>query len=306
MDDLLDHYKEVLGSEEAAIRRLCMKFDIYWNPKIYATLRNGCTNSRIKTYLSRCNLSVYVGKTYDDTLDEEALAQEAQAELEADMAAEEEAAKEAEALQPEPITEEIPVVQPVVIEEAYDMPDQEIVRFWGAGLTPDYYFSLQDRFDKWTANLPKPLDQGSESLYRQVCICEEQIMRGIAAGAPVDKPQNTLNTLLGSLNEKPTQKKQDEALDADFEKMTFGMGIKAFENTRPIPKPDPEFEDVDGIRRYISTWFFGHLCSMLNIKNSYCRLYEEEMARLRVERPDLAEEDDDSVIAADIFGEEVI
>lgn len=321
MDELLDHYKEVLDSESEAIRRLCMKFDIYWNPKIYAMVyKANTTTSRIRSYLSKCNLSIYVGKTYDDTIDEEAMTAEAEAELAAEVEAEleaereEQAKREAELEAQRKAEEVVPVVyvnEDGEVDQSdhadeYPLPTAEVVEFWGAGLTPDYYYMLQKRFDKWTANKPKPLDPGTEALYKQVCICEEQVNRGIISGIAVDKPQNTMNSLLGSLNEKPTQKIQEETLDADFEKMTFGMGIKAFENTRPIPKADPEFEDVDGIRRYISVWFLGHLCSMLNIRNSYCRLYEEEMARLRVERPDLAEEDDDAVIAADIFGEEAL
>jgi hypothetical protein len=41
---------------------------------------------------------------------------------------------------------------------------------------------------------------------------------------------------------------------------------------------------------------------MLGIKNTYCKLYEDEMARLRVERPDLDEEDDEGAFN-EIFGE---
>jgi len=39
---------------------------------------------------------------------------------------------------------------------------------------------------------------------------------------------------------------------------------------------------------------------MLNIRNGYSKLYEDEMARLRVERPELDEEDDDALFN-DIF-----
>lgn len=318
IDDLYDHYKEVLESEEKAIRRICMKFDIYWNRKVFDMVWRGNTSaSRMRNYMSRCNLNAYVNKTYDDTLDEEAAVGEAETVLTQDMIDEAVAATRAEmqaefdaamkaAQETVQLTADGDVERGTIEKEELPLPGPEIVKFWGSGLSADYYYALQERFDKWTANQPKPLEPATEALYKQVCICEEQVHRGLISGQSIERPQSMLNTLLGSLNEKPTQKKQEEALDADFEKMTFGQGIKAFENLRPVPKPDPEFEDVDGIRRYISTWFFGHLCSMLNIKNSYCRLYEEEMARLRVERPDLAEMDDDSVIAADIFGEEVI
>lgn len=34
---------------------------------------------------------------------------------------------------------------------------------------------------------------------------------------------------------------------------------------------------------------------MLGIKNTYCKLYEEEIERMRVIRPDLEEEDDEGL-----------
>ena len=58
---------------------------------------------------------------------------------------------------------------------------------------------------------------------------------------------------------------------------------------------------MDGIVRYISIWFLGHLCKMLGIKNTYCKLYEDEMARLKVERLESEDEDDEGAFN-DIFG----
>ena len=59
----------------------------------------------------------------------------------------------------------------------------------------------------------------------------------------------------------------------------------------------------DGIVRYISTWFLGHLCKMLHIKNSYSRMYEDAIEKLRVDRPELDEEDDEDLFN-DIFGDD--
>jgi hypothetical protein len=39
---------------------------------------------------------------------------------------------------------------------------------------------------------------------------------------------------------------------------------------------------------------------MLGIKNSYCKLYEEELAKIRVERPEYEDEDDETLFN-DIF-----
>lgn len=57
---------------------------------------------------------------------------------------------------------------------------------------------------------------------------------------------------------------------------------------------------MDGIVRYITVWFLGHLCKMLGIKNTYCKLYEDEIAKMRIERPEYEDEDDETMFN-DIF-----
>jgi hypothetical protein len=42
---------------------------------------------------------------------------------------------------------------------------------------------------------------------------------------------------------------------------------------------------------------------MLNIKNSYSKLYEDEMAKIRVDHPEYEDEDDETLFN-DIFGSE--
>lgn len=71
--------------------------------------------------------------------------------------------------------------------------------------------------------------------------------------------------------------------------------------TRPIPEPDPELQDVDGIKKYITVWFFGHLCKMLGLNNSYSRLYTDEIEKLRVDRPE--DEFDDDELLYEAFSE---
>ena len=280
VDDLYDHYKSVLGGGMEAIHRLCMKLDIYWNPKIYATLnKSNTTGSRIKTYISRTNLNSYIGKSYDDTLDEAAEVNDGLAfapEMPAEPRAEDE-------------------------EECEYTVEPEVMEFWGSGFSPEAYRDLETRYANWTADLAAEPDKSTEALYKQICILEYTISRNAAAGKPIETTVNALNNVLGSANLKPVQQKDDTS-DAEFEGMPFGVGIKMCENRRPIPKPHPELEDVDGVVRYISIWFLGHLCKMLGIRNTYCRLYEEEMQRLRVER-EISEDEDDESAFDDIFGD---
>lgn len=282
VEELYDHYKRVLNGEKAAMRRICMKFDIYWSPEIYeSVIKNGMKNSKslIRTYISRTNLYRYIGKTYDDTLDEEnRFGVNMQDNVIVKVPSSE---KDGEFLT-DSTNVEI---------------DPKIVEFWGAGFDPNFYLELERKYKQWTSGIGRNLEKGEEAIYKQVCILEATINRDSAAGKSIDKNVNTLNILLGSANLKPSQKSSLEANseDAAFDNMSFGVGIRMFENSKPIPKPDPDFEDKDGIIKYITTWFLGHLCKMLGIKNAYCRMYEKELEKMRIENPDLDEEDDEDL-----------
>ena len=277
LDRLFDYYKEIYKDERAAMRRICMKIDLYWNDSIYDMVeRTAGVNSRIRNYIGKTNIIRYIDKTFDDTLEEEDVNNTNAQPTKIDSGYEQEFVQQS----PE---------EEIVIPE-------EIVLFWGPGYTPKMYLELEARRKFWISKYPGGynFDIGEEALIRQICNLEIDINHDRAAGKSIDKNVNMLNTLLGSLNLKPTQKKNDES-DADLENMPFGVGIRKWENTRPIPEPDPELKDVDNIVRYITVWFLGHLCHMVGIKNTYCKLYEEEMERLRVTAPEYEDEDDESL-----------
>lgn len=153
------------------------------------------------------------------------------------------------------------------------------------------------------SHLPSGIDLGIgiDALIRQICNLEVDINRDRTAGKQVDKAIGTLNTLLGSAMLKPNQK-ADNA-DSALERTPFGVWIKRWEDKRPIPEPDPEMKDVDGIVRYIDIWLRGHLAKMLGKKNAYSALYEKEIAKKRIERPEFSDEDDETFFS-DAFGEE--
>lgn len=308
MDDLFLHYSEVLEDEMLAVRRICMKFDIYWNPKIFVMACNDVrgNSSRMRMYLSKSNLYAYIGKSYDDTIDEE---EEALTAAPVDEVGAVEKTEPAIERHLEETTGEESVAnatsicgvasESISIDEDDEIkipePPAESVVFWGAGLPPEMYFALDARYERWTSGFENGLDSGSEARYKQICILEETINRSVAQTGRSDAATvNALNSLI-----KEAQK--GDAINESFDELPFGVGIRMFENSRPVPKPIPELQDVDGVVRYISVWFLGHLCKMLGIKNTYCKLYEDEIARRRVERPDLDDEDDEGAFN-DIFG----
>jgi hypothetical protein len=125
-----------------------------------------------------------------------------------------------------------------------------------------------------------------ELLIKQICLTQLEIEKRRANNEKVDPIVKTLQDLLGSSNLKPAQETGANSAD----QQTFGTWIKKFEHDHPIPEPDEEWKDVDGIKKYMNIWFFGHLARMLDIKNDNEDAYWEEVNKYKVE---LNEHEDD-------------
>lgn len=278
VDEMYDGYRDTLGGDKEAMKRMCMKLDMYWNESIYVMVeRSAGVNSRVRNYIGKTNMIRYVDKTYDNTIKEEAL----------------EIINTPREVPPSSID----VQPPEEVEER--IVDPEVIEFWGRGYDADFYDDLAKRYEKWTKGLGE-LTTVQESLYKQVCLNELIIARNSARGDAADKATKNLMDALGSLNIKPSQNKND-ALDAELDKMPLGVGIQTWEFARPLPETPDELKDKSGVIKDITTWFLGHACKMVGLRNSYCKMYEDAMDELRVKRPEFADEDDDTMLA-DIFG----
>lgn len=67
-----DFYLRALGDPYSAYRRICMKFDMYYNDAIVDTiLKNEQSADRIGAYISQLNYARHQDKTYDNTIEEE-------------------------------------------------------------------------------------------------------------------------------------------------------------------------------------------------------------------------------------------
>ncbi len=290
IDSLYNGYLAQCNNSKDAVRQVCRKLDLYWNEKVFCQVeKKNTTRSMMTQYMSRVTSITYAGKSYDDTLSEEGTLWSFRQEFKQDTPDESEEI-------PDKLSDES---ETNVVEDAIEVPE-EVIAFWGPGYSSEMYEALEQRRSYWMSKLPDTdIDIGTEAIIRQICSLELDINRDRAAGRAVDKSITALNTLLGSASLKPAQKKDNA--DSSINNTPFGVWIQRWENQRPIPEPDPELEDVDGIVRYISIWFFGHLCKMLGIKNSYCKLYEDEIAKMRIERPEYDGEDDETMFN-DIFG----
>ena len=261
-------YTERLGSNDEAIKRLALHLDLYYNESLLASSRKvNVDQSRIAGYIANANLIQYKDKTYDTYLEE---------------AAEQERLNDR--------IESFDDLQQIEVDIS-----QKTLAFWGMGFSPGDYMYLNEKYDDWTSR-HECKTKAQESIFQKICLMELQIMKAIQNGDKVDGLIKSFNDLLGSANIKPVQNKDNSLADQN----TFGTLIQKWESERPVPEPEPEWADVDGIRKYICVWFLGHLCRMLNINNSFSRMYDEEVAKYTVERPQY--EEDSEMSYGDIFG----
>lgn len=266
LDILFEHYTVVYGGDEdLAIRRICEMFDIYYNVSLLnASRKITKSRSRIHTYISRWNLQQYKDRTYDTTLDEERNRKEE------------------------------------VIETLDDIEDKsktkiKTVKFFGTGFTDEDYAYLQEQYIDWTTR-HECKTKAQEEVFKRICFKQLEILKATRDGKDTKDLDKTYQDLLSTAKLQPKQTDTD-ALSKD---RTFGQLIKIWEDEKPIPEPEEEFKDVDGIARYLSVYFLGHLAKMVGIKNRFSRMYEEEMKKYTVEKPEY-EEDTEALFDA-IFG----
>lgn len=290
IDQMFREYLDEFGDTALAARQICRKLDLYYDDRLFELVSNKATpNNVMFQYLYRLTMSTYAGKSYDDTLINENGTidprKDSLTKLYVNNTEEEsdESEEQVEPVEPEPEPE------PEVDEAEEEQVSEDVISFWGKGYTPEMYRRLEQRWAYWSSKYPEgeELDVGTEVILRQICSLELDINRDRAAGRPVDKSVNTLNTLLGSLNLKPVQKKDD--LDSSINNTPLGVWLYRFENKRPLPDNYPD----SPILKYIFTWM-GHLCKMLGVKgNKYTQLYEEAIRRNTVEKPEYEGDEDD-------------
>lgn len=278
VDQLYDKYVAELKDERQAMRRICMKFDLYWHDDLFDMVeKQEKVKSFVRSYIGKTNMNRYVDKTFDDTIKEEAEAVTARKWARAAEIGYVDDSDDAD----------------IMAEKSVASVPQEIIDFWGPGFDPDFYHELERKYKEWTQNVDVSAPN-VRALYKQICILEVRINRGVAAGDSIKDDMGLLNTALGNLTLKPSQQKDDE--DSSLDKIPFGVGIGWCEQHKPISEPAPEFKDVDGIIHYITAWFYGHTAKMAGKKNAKSRIYDEEMDKFTVRKPRGEFEDDDDYL----------
>lgn len=276
IDNIYDGYLSQCNDPKLAVRQVCRKLDLFWSEKVFDIVnKQSVPRSMMTQYLSKIASTTYAGKSYDDTLSLEGTLWNFGQNT------------------TETIVEEKPEEKPVEIptQDEDESVSDDIVMFWGSGYTPNMYRELEQRKAYWVKRLGEDyeMDIGTEAIIRQICALELDINRDRAAGKAIDKNVNALNNLLGSAKLKPNQKNDD--VDTDTINSPLGVWIYRYEYQKPLPDVDDDLKDVNKLRKYVFTWL-GHLCKMLNIKNAYSDLYESEVSKYTVDKPEYDGDDD--------------
>ena len=167
---------------------------------------------------------------------------------------------------------------------------KEMLKKWGYGLKPEEYEWLNEQEQDWQSRV-ECRSKPQEELIRTICVAQLNILRAQQSGGnKTAEAMKTFQDLLASCNLQPRQNTDNDLADQN----TFGTLIKQYENERPIPKADEEWEDVDGIKTYIDTWFLGHLCNLTHVSNDYESAYRKELEKFTV-KPPVYEDDEEAV-----------
>lgn len=261
---LLKYYN---GNEEIAIEHCCRTFDWYYDPAMVA---GAVKNMRLQTsnllkYSSMLGLYKSRGTTYLDTIKH----QNWQTGV-------------PKKKQPESGIDEVK-------KDVQGEVPQEAVHMFGLGYSPDEYQYLMDEYQNWTTR-HECKTKAQEELFKNLCRAQVAVQRAQRGGNIKEMADATkmLQDLMQSAGLKPTQNNENSLLEQN----TFGTLIKKLEKDRPVAEAEEEWKDVDGINRYIDTWFLGHLSNLVHLDNDHSEAYRREIAKYTV-KPPVYEDDEE-------------
>ena len=174
---------------------------------------------------------------------------------------------------------------------------------FGEEYSPQDLMFLEQEYQDWIKRYPCE-NKAQEVLYKNAAYVELNIEKAQKEGRDTKDLLKSLQEIMTSLQIKPSQSNSNALTEAK----TFGQLIEKWEDDfdggRPIPDPDPEFEDVDKIGTYIDIFFRGHLARMMGLKNGLSKLYESFIKKYSVEKHVYEEDSDSEAIFDKLFGKD--
>jgi hypothetical protein len=168
---------------------------------------------------------------------------------------------------------------------------------FGLGLSNEDYMFLENEYQDWITRY-ECSTKTQEEIFERLSFKKWEINKATKSGQNTKDLDKTYQELMTTANIAPRQTTMDTMSDAQ----TFGTLIQKYEETRPLPDIDPELEDIDKIGLYIDSFYRGHACKMLGLKNSFSHLYEKVMSKYTVTPPEYDDETDSEILFEKIFG----
>lgn len=282
LDDLYQEYYDKYSKqgynmpERKAVERICMALDIYFKEPLFQTAMSQYEKTPetplIMLYIRTARVGRNYQRTYDDTIKDRF-----------EVSKEE---KEIKSIYDED-------------DEDFDIRVKEGQKIFGQGYERSDYIFLYDQYSDWTAR-HECGTKSQEELFKNICLTQLSLNKAQKTNnvSEIKQLNDAYIKLLDSAKLQPKQNAGDTTAD----NQTLGTLIDKWENARPIPEVDEELRDVDKIGKYISVFFFGHLCKMIGVDNDYAHEYEEYMKTYTVEKPEYTEDDADEAIYRAMFG----
>lgn len=228
--ELYEHYFEVFNSKEAALRRLCMKFDVFWADSVYKmTLGGAVRDNPFKEYVSKSNLAQVKGTSYDDTLDNEA------------------------------IEEGNLILDNKQMIEAVESGDVDLstddVERWGGGYTAEEYAIMNRHYNELTIG-EKKMDFLKKKYINDLCYIHVQSLRALKKN-----DNKSYSELLQSYQKIAASAHIKIAADIDTSNDVLGKWLADIEEFTPAEyySDKTKYRDFFGIGEYCKRFIFRPL-----------------------------------------------
>ena len=251
MISLFDELVRVYGSEVLAVHNLCNMFDIYFSERAFHTAQQQATKQEsniAKIYLQKINSMAQ----YKDLT-----------------------SKDSELLDIKHEIAKIDNINPDEI-EAEDLVEftltKDIIKRWGRGLPNDDYFALEDNYQEFIENYESktPAQQIIfKNISRSMLEAEKSRRNGDLRG--YEGMLKVIDVQMTASNIKPVQKSATGDTNID----SWSGWCNLIEENEPIGEASEEFQDVDGIRKYINKWFVLPFARVLDLAGADGELDEK-------------------------------
>lgn len=256
-----ESYLGVYGVVQQAIKRMCEKYDYYYDREIAEAVSNiSDTKLAFGRYVSKLILAGHKERTYDSTLDEDFAHAKIMNATDAQL------------------------TQTEVSDELDNEANlKELAAKWGYGYTLEQYSWLEAEYIDWiTRNECKSKSQ--EGIFAMLCQAKLDMLearRNSADPKTIDTLTKSYLSLLDSAKLQPKQ----EGITQNDGIASMGEWIKMIENKEPVAEPAPEWEDVDRIKKLVQI-IVGGLAKMMGVKNDYVEDYQAMLDEYTVEVSD--------------------